>query len=310
MRLQSSFFLTLLALVLSFGTQSCSAPEVSLTPLMAAMRMDPPAEGKNKVWIEYQDLTAQGSGFEDGIYEGLQDAIVDRGYVSVGLPDEADYVLWATTRLLDPVENESKINEKVAALGAIAGAVGGGIAGNAVGGGTGAVIGAVGGAGAVGWAAGKLTQTNVYICVTDLQLGSRRAESRTVREQQATDNEIGSVTGVGVTQAGTITSAESGRNKTSSGSSSESVRKTFFAEKEQRLLLTAKGTRMNKAQALELMIPKLVAGVTSQIPRYRGTQRGDENSSTSSQPWLGDKPPIPLPVKGENPPIKPPDKPK
>ena len=271
MRTTSSILFSLMTLALTLGTQSCTSPaEVSLTPMLSATRLDRPAAGKNKVWVEYQDLSAQGAEFEEAILDGLKEEVGERGYANVNLPEEADWILWATTRIVDRVESEERFNQTLASLGAVTGAFGGSIAGNAIGGWNGAWIGAAGGGGLMGWIMRKLTQENAYICVTDLQLGSRRAEEMQVSESSSTEGSMSSVTGAGITQTGGIATMESASTRTTSDASYESVRRTVFAEKEQRLLLTAKGTRMSLDQAKEMMIPKLIQGVGAQIPKYRG----------------------------------------
>ena len=99
----------------------CKATETNVSPLIPAQRMDRPERGKNKIWVELQDMTAQSGDFEDRVWEAAQEAIEDRGYVSVELPEDADCVLEATLRMFDEVEDEQQVDAKLASLGGGAG---------------------------------------------------------------------------------------------------------------------------------------------------------------------------------------------
>lgn len=258
------------------GLQSCQAPEVTLTPMMSVTRLDPPEQGKNRIWVEYQDLTAQGDGFEDAIWEGLQDAVEGRGYIVVNLPEEADFVLWATTRVLEHVESEDDFNKTVTLLGAVAGGVATAAVIDSTGGGdTAQVIGGLAAAGLTGMTLAKLTQVKTFVMVTDLQLGSRRAKESQA-EEPASNAPASNATVEGATMPVDLTGAsevavpETPQETSTSATTAALVSRSFLAEKEQRLVVTARGSRMNLDDAKELMIPKLIAGLKSQLPRYRG----------------------------------------
>ncbi len=265
------------------GLQSCQAPEVTLTPMMSVTRLDPPEQGKNRIWVEYQDLTAQGDGFEDAIWEGLQDAVEGRGYIVVNLPEEADFVLWATTRVLEHVESEDDFNKTVTLLGAVAGGVATAAVIDSTGGDdTAQLIGGLAAAGLTGMTLAKLTQVKTYVLITDLQLGSRRAKAIDIGEPVSNATVEGATQPVDLSGSSDEAAPENSpanpaekpfeilQESSTSATNAALVHTTFLAEKEQRLVVTARGSRMNLDDAKELMIPKLIAGLKSQLPRYRG----------------------------------------
>ena len=263
--------LAALILALLPGALGCAAPTASMQPLMPSLRVDPPAPGRNHVWIEFQDHTAQPGGFEDQVFDKLHDAVRARGYETVNFPEEADYVLWATLRIFDRVENETEFNETLAGLGGVAGAAAGASVAYALTDSpTAAWAGGVGGGTVLGLIVAKLTQVNTYLMVLDLQLSSRRDQKITYEQQLSSESSSSSSSGIAISSNGGLASTESGSLTSSSSNKATAVRESFFAELEQRLVATAKGTRMNEGEAREMMLPKLVDGLKSQMPRYRG----------------------------------------
>jgi outer membrane lipoprotein SlyB len=233
--------------------------------------MDPPVRGKNKVWVEFQDMSAQGGSFEDAIWEGAQDAVERRGYESVAFPEDADYVVWATLRMFDEVEDAETTNKAITGMGAVAGGVAGGVIGHNASGGShdATTIGALAGGGVGGVVAASLTRTKTFVMVVDLQISSRRDDAIVYKEAVGTEGDLDTTTAGSVSLDGGFGSTESGQTKIDSQSSASFVRESFFAEKEQRLMATAKGTSMNEEEAKDLLIPKIIDGLGGQLPRYR-----------------------------------------
>jgi len=253
----------LAVLVLTAVGCAAATPETAHTELrymIAGIRVDPPAPGFNTVYVEFQDQTGQGGDFEDTIYHNIISGVEARGYVNTKDHAKADYVLWATLRIFTEAGTEAG-DKALASLGAIAGGV---AAGTAVGATThSAAAGFVGG-GLVGAAAfgaiNMMSRKNAYQMVIDLQLAKKVAGG--------VQTESGSGTQSGLQQA-TITNGEAGGSTMGQSKSQHLVETKVHFEMEQRVLAIADGTRLTMDTARAALVPKLIDGLKSALPRVR-----------------------------------------
>jgi Enterobacterial TraT complement resistance protein len=249
------------ALVLgSFGCAAATAStaHTELRYMIAGVRVDPPDPGHNTVYVEFQDQTAQGGDFEDNVYHAVLQGVTDRGYVVTKDHKKADMVLWATLRIFTEA-GTAEGDRALAGLGAIAGGVTGAGAMHAAGGGT-AASWVGGGAGAVaGFAVAEMAmKENSYQMVIDLQL-ARKVEG-------GVQSESGSGAQSGLQQA-TITAGESGGSTSGQSKSQHLVEQRVHFEMEQRVLALASGRRLEQGIARDALVPKIVSGLKSALPR-------------------------------------------
>lgn len=255
----------LLALLVCVGSTSCAATvgEAEMVAMLPSVRPDPPARGKNNIYFNFRDLTAEGD-LEDQVFYGLEEAIQDKGWNLVDYHNEADYVLQADLRLFSKAGTEEG-NQALAALGGFAsGAAIGGLTYKAtdkwwVGAGAGSIGGAL---------TGKLiemaTRKNHYQMVIDVELGQRVEGGVETRRGEGAESAMGSVVA-----ASSGWGAETGGSKSSSSKSQELTEVRVHFEMQQRLLARVGGRRCTKEMAAEKMIPKLIQGVRNQLPRVR-----------------------------------------
>lgn len=118
---------SLLLATLSLSTlSSCAATlDAKMQTLVPGQRLRPPGKDENRVYIEFQDQTGEGSDFENRVYEAICTKVEEKGYDIVN-HDEADYVLWTTLRLFDRVGKDEG-DKVLAGLGGIAGGVATGV---------------------------------------------------------------------------------------------------------------------------------------------------------------------------------------
>lgn len=255
--------------VLALGTAStlagCAAATAQTTHtelryMVAGVRVTPPEPGHATVFVEFQDQTAQGGEFEDFIYDNITKAVQARGYTSTRDHSKADYVLWATLRIFTEAGTEAG-DRALAGLGAIAGGVGTGASIKVAGGSnTAAVVGGVVGGAATGLVIGMMTKTNAYQMVIDLQLGKKVAGG--VRTTKTSGKQSG-------LQQVTMVAGESGGSSMGQTESQELSGTKVHFEMEQRVLAVADGTRLTQDVARAALVPKLIEGLKSSLPRAR-----------------------------------------
>jgi len=249
-----------LASLTTFGCAAATAEtaHTELRYMIAGVRVNPPDPGHNSVYVEFQDQTAQGGDFEDRVYHAVIQGVQERGYVVTKDHSQANLVMWATVRIFTEA-GTAEGDKALAALGAIAGgATGAGVA-HAAGGGPGmTIVGA--GAGAVGgWALAKMAlKENAYQMVIDLQL------ARKVEGGVQTESGTGSQNGL---QQGTATAGESGGSQMGATTSQHLVEMKTHFEMEQRILALASGRRLEQSVARDALVPKLISGLKSSLPR-------------------------------------------
>jgi len=245
------------------ATSGCAAAtketaKTELRYMIAGVRVDPPAPGHNLVYVEFQDQTAQGGDFEDFVYQQVLAGIQQRGYVTTKDHGKADMVLWATLRIFTEAGTPEG-DRALAGLGAIAGGVAGVTAMRAAGGGAGAQwAGAIGGAGAGFVIASMAMKENAYQMVIDLQL------ARKVAGGVQTESGSGAQSGL---QQATITAGEAGGSTMGQGKSQRMVETKVHFEMEQRVLAIASGRRLEQTVARDALVPKLISGLKSALPR-------------------------------------------
>ena len=257
---------TLLCCALLATVTSCAATidhdRTHLRPMVASVRVDPPRKGENRVYFDFRDLTA--SGVEDAVFDALEDAILARGWELCDDYHSANYVLWADLRLFGEAGTEHG-NQMLNGLGAVA-------AGSVVGYGTaratdnwwlGVGAGAMTG-GVTKVALDKLTQVKQWQMVVDLVLGRKVEGGVTTELSTGNEGSAESLTAVGTTPG-----AESATGAISSSMKQDLEERRVHFELEQRLLATTEGRRMSKTLARNALIPKLVDGLKSQLPRVR-----------------------------------------
>lgn len=258
--LLSGLFLTALAIASSGCAANVASTE--LHPMIAGVRIDPPRPGENNVYLDFRDLT--GDDLEDEVFDAISDALEDRGWELANDFYSANYVLWADLRLFSEAGTEAG-NQALAALGGVA-------AGAAIGHATykatgnwwaGAGAGAVGG-GMTSIAIGMINKTTSYQMVVDLMLGRKIEGGIVTGQDSGMENEAASIS-MSATSAG----GEAGKSAIGSSKTQELEEVRVHFDLEQRLLATAKGRRMTKDMAKEALIPKLVSGIKSQMPRVR-----------------------------------------
>lgn len=242
---------------------AAATPETAHTELrymIAGIRVDPPAPGHNTVFVEFQDQTAQGGDFEDLVYREVISGVESRGYINTKDHSKADYVLWATLRIFTEAGTEAG-DRALAGLGAIAGGVTGAAAVGAAGGsGTAQWAGALAGGGAAGVAVAMMTKKNAFQMVIDLQL------ARKVTGGVQTDSASGAQSGL---RQATVTAGESGGSTMGQSKAQRVVETKVHFEMEQRVLAVADGTRLTQEIARAALIPKLISGLKSSLPRVR-----------------------------------------
>jgi hypothetical protein len=251
---------SLAALVASSGCAAATkeTAKTELRYMIAGVRVDPPAPGHNSVYVEFQDQTAQGGDFEDFVYQQVIAGVQQRGYVVTKDHAKADMVLWATLRIFTEAGTPEG-DRALAGLGAIAGGVAGMTAMRAAGGGGAAQwAGVVGGAGAGFALASIALKENAYQMVIDLQL------ARKVAGGVQTESGSGSQSGL---QQATITAGEVGGSSMGQGKSQHMVETKVHFEMEQRVLAVASGRRLEQNVARDALVPKLISGLKSALPR-------------------------------------------
>jgi hypothetical protein len=226
--------------------------------MVAGVRVDPPPAGHNSVYVEFQDQTGQGGDFEETIYREIIAGVQARGYVHAKSHDQADMVLWATLRIFTEA-GTAEGDKALAGLGAIAGGVGAATAVGVVAG-RGPTQWVAGGAGVVAGAAivGALTRETAYQMVIDLQL------ARKVEGGVKTSSASGGQSGL---QQATVTTGEAGGSAMGQSKSQQMTENKVHFEMEQRVLAVASGRRLTQDVARTALVPKLVSGLKSALPR-------------------------------------------
>jgi len=226
--------------------------------MIAGIRVDPPAPNHNTVYVEFQDQTAQGGDFEDTVYHEIVNGVTNRGYIAVKDHSKADYVLWATVRIFTEAGTEAG-DKALAGLGAIAGGAAAAGAVSAAGGrGATPFVAGVGAAGLAYAAVTVLNKKNAYQMVIDLQL------ARKVEGGVQTDNASSGQSGL---QQGTATVGEAGGSNHQQSKAQHYVENKVHFEMEQRILAVADGTRLTMDVARAALVPKLISGLKSSLPR-------------------------------------------
>jgi hypothetical protein len=226
--------------------------------MIAGIRVDPPAPNHNTVYVEFQDQTGQGGDFEDTVYHEIVNGVTNRGYIAVKDHSKADYVLWATVRIFTEAGTEEG-DKALAGLGAIAGGAAAAGAVSAAGArGATPFIAGVGAAGLAYAAVTVLNKKNAYQMVIDLQLARKVAGG--VQTDSASSGQSG-------LQQGTVAVGEAGGSSHQQSKSQHYVENKVHFEMEQRILAIADGTRLTMDVARAALIPKLISGLKSSLPR-------------------------------------------
>jgi hypothetical protein len=247
-----------LAALAGCAASTAETAHTELRYMLAGVRVDPPATGHNSVYVEFQDQTGQGGDFEDTIYSEIVKGVQARGYVHAKDHSQADYVMWATLRIFTEAGTKEG-DAALANLGAIAGGVAGAGATHAAGGGPLATwAGAVAGAGAAGVAVAMLTKENSYQMVIDLQLAKK------VEGGVQTDTSSGGESGLAQV---TLARGEAGASRMGQTKSQHMVETKVHFEMEQRVLALASGRRLTMETARAALVPKLISGLKSALPR-------------------------------------------
>jgi hypothetical protein len=252
-----------LALAVAAAQTGCAAatPETTHTELrymISGVRVDPPSPGQNKVYVEFQDQTGQGGDFEDTVYHEIIKGVEQRGYVYERDHAKADYVLWATLRIFTEA-GTTEGDKALASLGAIAGGIAAGGAAHSSGAGPLGTWAASGtGAGLAGAAVMMMTKENSYQMVIDLQLAKKVAGG--VKTEESSGGESG------LRQA-TLAPGEAGASAQAQSHSQHVIETKVHFEMEQRVLAIASGRRLTQDTAREALIPKLISGLKSALPR-------------------------------------------
>lgn len=239
------------------ATAEGARDDTKVTTLLPSVRVDPPADGRNTIWIEFQDQTGQAV----DLYDEVRDAVENRGYRVVGNFQEADYALWATLRIFDRAGEE--FDQKLAALGGVAGgtatglAVASGTRSAPAGIATGAAAGGLVGAG-IAW----LTTQNTWAMVVDVQL-ARRIEGG-VTTQQSTELDREAVTDV---RQDTSFGGEGGSAVAAAGTTQAVTEVRSRLEIEQRIVAETSGSRMDRDVAEEAMLPRVRNVLGQLLPR-------------------------------------------
>jgi len=250
------------ALLASCAATSESA-KTDLHYMVAGVRVDPPRPGQNTIYVEFQDQTAQGGDFEEAVYDGLIDAIEDRGYVYTDDFYAADYVLWASLRLFSEAGTAEEADRTLVALGGIAGGIVTAGVIQAAGGSPSATwIGGLAGGGVAGGVTAWALQENSWMMVTDLQLGKKVEGGVITNHSNQDEKTLGQTT-----RGGDGTSFEGGASLNESQKRQEYIETRVHAEMEQRVMAIAKGRRLEKDVAREALVPKLIDGIKSAMPK-------------------------------------------
>ena len=245
--------------LLSSGCAAANAQtaHTELRYMVAGVRVDPPAPGRNAVYVEFQDQTGQGGDFEDhpspdrGRRPGTRlraRQVARPGQLRV-VGDAADL-------------HRSRTAEGERALAGL-GAIAGGATSMAAAGAAGAArstqwVAGLAGAGVAGVAVAALTRESSYQMVIDLQL------ARKVEGGVKTDSQGGSQSGL---QQATATVGEAGGSAMGQSKSQRMTGTKVHFEMEQRVLAIASGRRLTQDVARTALIPKLVSGLKSALPR-------------------------------------------
>lgn len=242
------------------ATVESAADDTKIFPMLPSKRIDPPRQGQNTIWVEFQDQTGQNI----DLYDEIVDSVESRGYSLTNDFYEADYALWATLRMFD--KKDENFNSRMAALGGVAGGVATGVAvaeatdnwwyGSAAGVAGGSVTGA-----AIGWA----TREAVWAMVVDVQL-ARKINDEGIETRREISTSSAAVSGTGMSTPGGI---ESGGEVTRDSVSQEVVETRTRLEVAQRLLGESKGTRMDRATAQQAIMPRMSNSLQQLLPRAR-----------------------------------------
>jgi hypothetical protein len=246
--------------LLSSGCAAANAQtaHTELRYMVAGVRVDPPAPGRNAVYVEFQDQTGQGGDFEDTIHHQILEGVQARGYVPAKSHDQANYVLWATLRIFTEA-GTAEGERALAGLGAIAGGATAMTAAGAAGAARSTQwVAGIAGAGVAGVAVAALTRESSYQMVIDLQL------ARKVEGGVKTDSQGGSQSGL---QQATATVGDAGGSTMGQSKSQHMTETKVHFEMEQRVLAVASGRRLTQDVARTALIPKLVSGLKSALPR-------------------------------------------
>ena len=249
-----------LASLATFGCAAATAEtaHTELRYMIAGVRVNPPDPGHNSVYVEFQDQTAQGGDFEDRVYHAVIQGVQERGYVVTKDHSQANLVMWATVRIFTEAGTEAG-DKALAGLGAIAGGAAAAGAVVAVGGrGATPVLAGVGAAGLAYAAVTVLNKKNAYQMVIDLQLAKK------VDGGVQTDNASSGQSGL---QQGTVAAGEAGGSSHQQSKSQHYVENKVHFEMEQRILAIADGTRLTMDVARAALVPKLISGLKSSLPR-------------------------------------------
>jgi len=245
------------------GALGCAAAtaetaHTELRYMVAGVRVDPPEPGHNTVYVEFQDQTAQGGDFEDTVYHAVIQGIQDRGYIVTKDHKQANLVVWATLRIFTEAGNVEG-DRALAALGAIAGGAGGAVVVHSAGGGKTATMVGAGGGAVSGWAITNIAlKEHSYQMVIDLQL-ARKVEGG-VQTESGGDAQSG-------LQQSTVAAGESGGSQMGQSKSQHLVEMKTHFEMEQRILAIASGRRLEQFVARDALVPKIISGLKSALPR-------------------------------------------
>ncbi len=233
-------------------------------------RLEPGKVGENKVWVDFNDI----SGGTTDLRADIERAVTAKGYVMAKGFDEADFVLWATLRFFDEVNEDTTSVRDAALTGAIAGGAAGAVIGynsnssrgsqggrTAVGGVGGAVAGA-----AIGAGVGLLMKEHEYQLILDVQLARKIAGGvDTTVNASAANGTVEENNAAAGTQVGVTTQSAATANK--NGQSQQVTVKKLHLETENRLIASTKGTRLPKEEGMASIVTKVENALPSLLPR-------------------------------------------
>lgn len=242
------------------ATASSARDDTQLALAMPTMRIDPPAAGRNRIWVEFQDQTGQGI----DLYDDVVAAVEARGYATTPDFQEADYALWATMRIFDKAGED--FDDRYAALGGVAGGI---AVGTAVGVATdnpwaGVAAGGAA-AGPIAWLTRSLTREVAWAMVVDVQL-ARRVHEGGVEVDIDVEGSRSALSSSGLAAPGGMERGSGSDDVRSSASVTETRARL---ELEQRILASTHGTRMDRSVAQAAIIPRLRNSLGQLLPRAR-----------------------------------------
>jgi Enterobacterial TraT complement resistance protein len=264
---------------LTLPLTSCAANRESAKTIIQwqgqVARLQPGSVGENRVWVDFNDI----SGGTTDLRPQIERAINAKGYVAAKSFDQADFVIWATVRFFDEVNEDNKSIRDAALTGAVVGGAAGAVVGynsNATGGSqlgrtaVGGLGGAVVGAG-IGAGIAMLTKESEYQLILDVQL-ARKISGGVETTVNASNQTSGKDASVGVSNNQLGASAQGAESDNKAGQSQQVTVKKLHLETENRLVASTKGTRLPKEEGIASIVAKLENAIPQLLPRAPAAQ--------------------------------------